>query len=58
MNSTTYMNCKKLIEKDNYTYASMCNMLDTFLLRERITQENYDELMDMMRAKVVAEDNI
>lgn len=48
----TYKNCKKVIESGNYDYESMCNMLDTFLLRKRINQAQYDELMDLMDSKM------
>lgn len=47
----TYKNCKTLIESGNYEYESMCNMLDTFLLRKRINEDQYNELMDMMDAQ-------
>ena len=49
----TYRNCKKLIEMDRYEYNDMLQKLDTFLLADRITQEQYTELKGMMDAKVV-----
>lgn len=44
----TYSNCKKIIESGNYERSSMLNMLDTFLLRGRLTKAQYDELLDLM----------
>jgi len=44
----TYKNCKKVIQSGNYQYEDMCNKLDVFLLRNRITKVQYDELMNMM----------
>ncbi len=47
----TYRNCKKLIELGRYEYSDMMNKLDVFLLGDRITQEQYDELVKMMEAR-------
>lgn len=47
----TYQNCKRLILSGNYTYNDMCNKLDVFLLRDRITKDQYDELMNLMIVK-------
>ncbi|SCJ09931.1 Uncharacterised protein [uncultured Clostridium sp.] len=44
----TYRNCKKLIENGRYEYSDMMNKLDVFLLGDRITQEQYEELVKMM----------
>lgn len=46
----TYKNCKRIIESGNYEYDTMADMLDTFLMRKRITKEQYDELMELMKA--------
>lgn len=47
----TYRNCKKLIENGRYDYNDMLNKLDVFLLGDRITQEQYEELVKMMEAR-------
>lgn len=44
----TYRNCKKIIESGNYNRDEMLNKLDVFLLCNRITQEQYQELVSMM----------
>ena len=44
----TYRNCKKLIEAGRYEYNDMMNKLDVFLLGNRITEEQYTELVGMM----------
>lgn len=44
----TYRNCKKLIEAGRYEYSDMMNKLDVFLLADRITQEQYEELVKLM----------
>lgn len=44
----TYKNAKKIIQSGNYNKGVMSDMLDTFLLRNRITQEQYNELMGLM----------
>ena len=44
----TYKNCKKIIQSGNYSKEDMLNKLDVFLLRNRITKEQYDELVSMM----------
>lgn len=44
----TYRNCKKLIEAVRYEYDDMLNKLDVFLLGDRITQTEYEELVKMM----------
>lgn len=41
----TYRNCKKLIEAGRYEYNDMLNKLDVFLLGNRITQTEYEELI-------------
>ncbi|WP_343208238.1 hypothetical protein [Anaerolentibacter hominis] len=47
----TYKNAKKVIQSGNYDPAVMRDMLDTFLLRSRITQVEYDELMTLITTK-------
>ena len=44
----TYKNCKKLIENNRYEYNDMMEKLDVFLLVNRITTEQYYELVKMM----------
>lgn len=46
----TYKNCKKLIENNRYEYNDMLEKLDVFLLVNRITTEQYYELVKMMEA--------
>lgn len=46
----TYKNCKKLIENNRYEYNDMLEKLDIFLLVNRITTEQYYELVKMMEA--------
>lgn len=47
----TYNNCKKVIENNRYEYNDMINKLDVFLLADRITIEQYKELVDLMSYK-------
>jgi hypothetical protein len=45
----TYIYCKKVIQNGTYgTKEEMQIKLDVFLLNNRITQENYDELTAML----------
>ncbi len=44
----TYARLKKLIEKGTYNKEDMMNKLDVFLLANRITEEQYQELVGMM----------
>lgn len=44
----TYTVCKRLIEGGNYDKADMSLKLDIFLLHNRITQEQYEELIGLM----------
>ena len=46
----TYKNCKKLIENNRCEYNDMMEKLDVFLLVNRITTEQYYELVKMMEA--------
>lgn len=44
----TYNLCKRLIQLGNYQKDDMLNKLDVFLLNNRITQEQYNELVELM----------
>ena len=44
----TYDLCKRLIENGNYEKEDMLMKLDVFLLNDRITQVQYEELVGMM----------
>lgn len=46
-----YTLCKKVIESGNYDYESMLNKLDVYLLGNRITTEQYTDLVGMMDAQ-------
>jgi hypothetical protein len=47
----TYTYCKKVIEGGNYgTVEDMMIKLDVFLLNDRLTQEQYNELTEMLVA--------
>lgn len=47
----TYIYCKRVIQNGTYgTKEEMQIKLDVFLLNNRITQENYDELTAMLIA--------
>lgn len=46
----TYGLCKKVIEKGSFEKSDMTQKLDVFLLNDRITQEQYTELIGMMNA--------
>lgn len=43
-----YARIKKLIEKGAYEKEDMLNKLDVFLMANRITEEQYQELIGMM----------
>lgn len=46
---TTYILCKKVIENGTYgTKEEMQIKLDVFLLNNRIAQDNYNELTDLL----------
>ncbi|WP_343209474.1 hypothetical protein [Anaerolentibacter hominis] len=49
----TYKNAKKVIQSGNYDPIVMRDMLDTFLLRNRITKEQYDELMTLIDQSIM-----
>lgn len=44
----TYKVCKRLIQNGNYEKEDMLIKLDVFLLNDRITQEQYGELVGMI----------
>lgn len=51
----TYLFCKKVIENGTYgTKDDMQIKLDVFFLNNRITQEQYNELTDLLNAQIVA----
>jgi len=47
----TYTYCKKLIEINRYEKEDMLNKLDVFLLNNRITEDEYNELISMINAE-------
>lgn len=44
----TYARLKKLIERGTYNKEDMLNKLDVFLMANRITEEQYNELTALM----------
>lgn len=44
----TYDFCKMIIEKKTYVRADMLEKLDLFYLRDRVTREQYEELVGMI----------
>lgn len=44
----TYARLKKLIENGAYDKESMMNKLDVFLMANRITEEQYNELVSLI----------
>ena len=44
----TYARLKKLIERGAYNKEDMLNKMDVFLMANRITEEQYQELVGMM----------
>ena len=44
-----YNLCKKMIIKGNYEKEDMLSKLDIYLLKNRITEEQYIELIDLMK---------
>lgn len=44
----TYTRLKKLIDRGTYNKEDMMNKLDVFLMANRITEEQYQELVGMM----------
>ena len=52
--SITYIFCKKVISNRTYgTKEEMMIKLDVFLLNNRIVQEEYNELVDLLAQKEV-----
>lgn len=47
----TYKVCKRLIQNGNFEKEDMTMKLDVFLLNDRITQEQYNELVGLMNEK-------
>lgn len=48
----TYLLCKKIIEKGTYgTKEEMLVKLDVFLLNDRIKQEEYNELANLLESR-------
>lgn len=43
-----YQRIKKIIENGNYNAETLLNQLDVFLLSQRITNEQYTELVGMI----------
>jgi len=49
---STYQLCKKVIENRAYgTKEEMLIKLDVFLLNDRITQDQYNELVNLLNAQ-------
>lgn len=46
----TYNLCKRIIQNGNYVKEDMLLKLDVFLLNNRITQEQYNELVELIGA--------
>lgn len=46
----TFERLKKLIENGKYNKEDLLNKMDIFLLCNRISNENYQELLKMMEA--------
>ena len=46
----TYRLCKRVIESGNYYKEEMMQKLDVFLLNNRISQTEYEELVALMEA--------
>lgn len=44
-----YNVCKKLILSGNYDKADMVKKLDIYLLKDRITEEQYNELQEIIK---------
>ena len=45
----TYLRLKKLIQNVTYVKETLMNQLDVFLMANRITEEQYNELLDLMK---------
>lgn len=51
----TYINAKRVISAGNYNDTQMMTLLDLYVAYNRITIEQYQELMDMMLSNDDAE---
>lgn len=47
----TYKVCKRLIQNGNFEKEDMTMKLDVFLLNNRITQEQYEELLQLLEVE-------
>ena len=47
----TYRNCRKLIEAGRYEREDMLNKLDVFLLNNRLTETEYNELVGLIQER-------
>lgn len=47
----TYTYCKRIIQNGNYDKEDVLLKLDVFLLNDRITQDEYNELVAMLNAE-------
>ena len=47
----TYQLCKRIIENGNYDKEDLLMKLDVFLLNDRLTQAEYEELVGMINAQ-------
>lgn len=46
----TYERLKKIIQNGKYNKDAIMNQLDVFLMNNRITTDNYNELVEMINA--------
>ncbi len=44
----TFRNCKKIIESGSCNKTAMTEILDVFLIRNRITIDEYNELLNLL----------
>lgn len=51
----TYKYCKSILANGNYVKEEFIDKLDVFLLANRITKEQYQELIDLVNASNDAE---
>lgn len=51
MKSITAKNCYTLIDRNRYEYDDMMVKLDTFLINDRISSDEYNILVSMMNDK-------
>jgi hypothetical protein len=55
---TTYEMCKILIQKGRYEKNDMLRKLDIFLLGNRITEEEYKELVELIEKKETEKEEV